>query len=49
MWLSNGYYLLDNSENVSIGVLEESSADASIYCGESSANIQSSLCDTSTY
>ena len=46
MWLSNGYYLLDNSEIVSGGILEESSEQASLYCGEASANVQSRLCDT---
>jgi len=44
LWLSNGYYILDNSENVSSGLVEESDQTASIYCGESSANEKSSLC-----
>lgn len=49
MWLSNGYYMLDSSENVSVGLLNETSLSASEYCGEVSANIKSSLCDTSSY
>lgn len=44
MWLSNGYYIINNSEFVSSGVVEESSDQASLYCGEESAGVQSSLC-----
>lgn len=44
LWLSNGYYLIDGSENASTGVVEESSETASLYCGESSKNIKSNLC-----
>ena len=44
MWLSNGYYILNQSDSVATGQLEESSEQASIYCGEESASQQSSLC-----
>ncbi|MBO4600900.1 MAG: hypothetical protein J5634_01530 [Bacilli bacterium] len=47
MWLSNGYYYIENSEVVTAGMLDESSEQASIYCGEASKDIQSSLCDVS--
>ena len=46
MWLSNGYYKLDGSDTVSTGELIESSDKASLYCGESSMDVQSSLCAT---
>lgn len=46
MWLSNGYYIIDDSEVVTSGLVEESNKDASIYCGENSSDIQSSLCST---
>ena len=46
LWLSNGYYIIDNSEVVSSGLVEESSKQASLYCGEESAGIQSRLCST---
>ena len=44
LWLSNGYYILNESENAAVGLLEESKETASIYCGESSLNVKSSLC-----
>ena len=44
MWLSNGYYMLDGTENAAIGILDETSETASIYCGESSKDITPSLC-----
>ena len=44
LWLSNGYYLLNGTENVAVGLIEETSETASIYCGEESASTQSSLC-----
>ena len=46
MWLSNGYYILDGSETAATGVLTESSDQASLYCGETSASQQSSLCSS---
>lgn len=46
MWLSNGYYLLDGSESVATGLLEESRETASLYCGEDSPSTQSELCAT---
>lgn len=46
LWLSNGYYIIDDSEVVSSGLVEESSKQASLYCGEESADIQSRLCST---
>ena len=46
MWLSNGYYKLDGSDTVSTGELIESSDKASLYCGEASMDVQSSLCAT---
>ena len=46
MWLSNGYYIIDNSEVVTSGLVQESSERASNYCGESSPGIKSSLCVT---
>lgn len=44
LWLSNGYYILNDSENVSSGLLEDSNETASIYCGQSSASEKSPLC-----
>ena len=46
MWLSNGYYILNESDSVATGLLEESSEQASLYCGEENASIQSRLCAT---
>lgn len=46
MWLSNGYYILEESDSVATGLLEESSKQASFYCGEESASSQPSLCAT---
>lgn len=46
MWLSNGYYLLKQSDSVATGLLEESSEQASLYCGEENPSQQSSLCAT---
>ena len=46
MWLSNGYYILDGSESAATGNLEESSEQASLYCGEESLSVQPSLCAT---
>lgn len=45
MWLSNGYYYIENSEVISAGLLDESSEKASIYCGEDNINTPSRLCD----
>ena len=36
--------LLDGTENVASGLIEETDESASIYCGEESASTQSSLC-----
>ena len=44
MWLSNGYYIIEDSEIVTSGLVEESDKEASIYCGESSSDVQPSLC-----
>ena len=41
---SDGYYILNDSENVSSGLLEDSNETASIYCGQSSASEKSPLC-----
>lgn len=46
LWLSNGYYLLDGTENASVGLLEETDNAASKYCGEASKNETSALCYT---
>ena len=46
MWLSNGYYILDGSDNVATGLLEESDAQASIYCGEENSSDEPKLCAT---
>lgn len=46
MWLSNGYYILDGSDSVATGLLEESSDQASLYCGEESLSVTPSLCAT---
>lgn len=46
MWLSNGYYILDGLDSVATGLLEESNEQASLYCGEESMDVQSSLCPT---
>ncbi len=46
LWLSNGHYIIDDSEVVSSGLVEESSEQASLYCGEESSDIQSRLCST---
>ena len=46
MWLSNGYYILDGSEQADTYSLVESSDQASLYCGETDASTQSSLCAT---
>ena len=46
MWLSNGYYILDGSESAATGNLEESSEQASLYCGEESLSVRPSLCAT---
>lgn len=46
MWLSNGYYIIEDSEIVTSGLVEESDKEASLYCGESSSTVQSSLCST---
>ena len=46
MWLSNGYYILDGYDNAATGLLEESTEQASLYCGEADASSQSSLCAT---
>lgn len=46
MWLSNGYYILDGSEQADTYSLVESSDQASLYCGEADASTQSSLCAT---
>lgn len=44
MWLSNGYYILDGTENAATGLLEESSNQASQYCGEQDSTTEPSLC-----
>ena len=44
MWLGNGYYLVNGVDSVATDVLEESSEEPSLYCGETSADIKSSLC-----
>ena len=44
MWLSNGYYVLNGSDSVATDALEESLEPASLYCGEASPDVQSSLC-----
>ena len=46
MWLSNGYYILKESDSVATGLLEESSEQASLYCGEDNASVESRLCAT---
>lgn len=46
MWLSNGYYILNGYDNVATGLLEESSEQASLYCGEESMSVTPSLCAT---
>lgn len=46
LWLSNGYYILNESDSVATGLLEESSEQASLYCGEENASVQSRLCAT---
>lgn len=46
MWLSNGYYILNESDSIATGLLEESSDQASLYCGEENASVQSRLCAT---
>ena len=46
MWLSNGYYYIENAEVITAGMLDESSEEASIYCGEANKDTQSRLCDT---
>jgi uncharacterized protein YxeA len=46
MWLSNGYYILDGYESAATGNLEESSEQASLYCGEESLSVRPSLCAT---
>lgn len=46
MWLSNGYYILDGSESAATGNLDESSEQASIYCGAESLSVRPSLCTT---
>ncbi|MBR5662072.1 MAG: hypothetical protein IKX00_00295 [Bacilli bacterium] len=47
MWLSNGYYLLDGYDNPAANNLIESKETASLYCGEESADVKSSLCSIS--
>lgn len=44
MWISNGYYMLDGVENAAVGIVDDTNEDASIYCGEDSAEAVSSLC-----
>ena len=44
LWLSNGYYLLNESENVATGLLETSSDQASLNCGEEAGVTEYKLC-----
>lgn len=46
LWVSNGYYMLDNSENISSVEIIESKDTASLYCGESSMSSRPALCDS---
>lgn len=45
VWLSNGYYYIEDSEIVTEGMLEETNQTASIYCGETSSDVRSYHCD----
>lgn len=46
LWVSNGYYILDNTENVSSVEITESKETASLYCGENTKGARPSLCDS---
>lgn len=45
VWLSNGYYYIEDSEYIAEGMLEESDKTASVYCGETSTDVRSYHCD----
>ena len=44
MWLSNGYYILEDSENASTGLLVESTDTASSNCGVAAGTTEYPLC-----
>lgn len=48
MWLSNGYYILDGSENAATSLLNESDEVASTVCADDKENVanKSTLCST---
>ena len=46
LWVSNGYYMLNNTENVSSVEIIETKDSASLYCGEKNKNSKPSLCES---